>query len=221
MTVWSTYGLSDFLLFSPQTYYRLFELANRDAWPLQAFMLPMGLALLFVLVRRPAWQGRFAAAVLAASWLWVAWGYHWRRYAAINWAAPWFAAGFALEALFLIWAGIFRNRLLREPISPALCRTSVVLYGFALLLYPFVNPLLGHGWAQVELFGIAPDPTVMATLGILLTSNRKRPWILMIIPVFWCAVSGATLWAMAAPNALIPPFAAILTVLFLTVSGKR
>lgn len=221
MTVRATYGLSDLLLFSPDTYYRLFELTNRDVWPLQVLMLLLGIALLFVVLRRPAWQGRFAAAVLAASWLGVAWIYHWQRYAAINWAAPWFAACFALEALLMIWAGIFRNRLLREPISPALRRTGLVLYGFALLLYPLVNPLLGHGWTQVELFGIAPDPTVMATLGILLTSNRKRLWILMIIPACWCAVSGATLWAMAAPNALITPFAAILVVLFLAVSGKR
>ena len=35
MSEWWTYSLSDFLLFSPRTYYRLFELYNVAIWPLQ------------------------------------------------------------------------------------------------------------------------------------------------------------------------------------------
>ncbi len=35
MSEWWTYTLSDFLLFSARTYYRLFELYNRDVWPAQ------------------------------------------------------------------------------------------------------------------------------------------------------------------------------------------
>ena len=34
MSEWWTYTLSDFLLFSPRTYYRLFELHHRALWPL-------------------------------------------------------------------------------------------------------------------------------------------------------------------------------------------
>ena len=33
MAVWLSYTLSDFLLFTPHTYYRLFELYNRAVWP--------------------------------------------------------------------------------------------------------------------------------------------------------------------------------------------
>ena len=35
MSEWWTYTLSDFLLFSPRTYYRLFELYNDEIWPAQ------------------------------------------------------------------------------------------------------------------------------------------------------------------------------------------
>ena len=34
MTEWESYRLSDFLLFSPRTYWRLFELHNEALWPL-------------------------------------------------------------------------------------------------------------------------------------------------------------------------------------------
>jgi hypothetical protein len=33
MSEWWSYTLSDFLLFSPRTYYRLFELHNAEWWP--------------------------------------------------------------------------------------------------------------------------------------------------------------------------------------------
>ena len=33
MSEWWTYRPSDFLLFAPRTYYRLFELYNAEIWP--------------------------------------------------------------------------------------------------------------------------------------------------------------------------------------------
>ena len=42
MSEWWTYHLSDFLLFSPRTYYRLFELYNAAIWPAQIVALGAG-----------------------------------------------------------------------------------------------------------------------------------------------------------------------------------
>ena len=43
MSEWWTYRLSDFLMFSPRTYHRLFELTNAEIWPLQIVTLAAGL----------------------------------------------------------------------------------------------------------------------------------------------------------------------------------
>jgi hypothetical protein len=107
MSEWWTYSLSDLLLFSPRTYYRLFELYNAEIWPLQVAALLLGA----VLLRGPPWRGRAIAAALASCWLWVAWAYLLARYDTINWAARYFAAGFAVEAGLLAWSGILRDRL--------------------------------------------------------------------------------------------------------------
>ena len=45
MSEWWTYRPSDFLLFSPRTYYRLFELYNAEVWPGHVLALALGLAL--------------------------------------------------------------------------------------------------------------------------------------------------------------------------------
>ena len=101
MPEWWTYGLGDFLLFSPRTYYRLIERYNAASWPLHLVGAAAGLSLL-ALHRRitPLWT-RVVCAVLAAAWGWVGWAFLWRRYATINWAAEYFAWGFAAEAVLL------------------------------------------------------------------------------------------------------------------------
>ena len=41
----------------------------------------------------------------------------------------------------------------------------------AMFLYPLIAPALERPWTQSETFGITPDPTAIATLGILLLVN--------------------------------------------------
>ena len=211
-----TYRLSDFLLFSPQTYYRLFELYNKDIWPIQILTLAFGAAITVLVVCKPVWHGRAVTAILSAVWLWVAWAYHLQRYATINWAAHFFAAGFAVEAGLLIWTGIIRGRLVYTSASLALNRAGLGVFIFALVVQPFGGLLLGRSWSQVELFGIAPDPTVVATLGILLRAADRTFWELFIIPVIWCTISGTTLWTMGSPDAFLTPLV-MLVVMVLAV----
>jgi hypothetical protein len=57
---------------------------------------------------------------------------------------------------------------------------------------------------------MAPDPTALATLGVLLIAGVRPAWILWPIPVAWCLVSGTTLWAMDAPEFALVPLLALL-----------
>ncbi|HSS44546.1 MAG TPA: DUF6064 family protein [Thermoanaerobaculia bacterium] len=212
MSEWWTYTLSDFLLFSPQTYYRLFELYNAAIWPAQIVAVGLGLAIWALLRRAAAIRGRLIAAILAGCWLWVAIAFHANRYATINWAAVYFAWGFGLEAALLIWAGTVRGRLVFERPVDLANRAGLWIFLLALAVAPLVGPIIGRGWRQVEIFGVAPDPTAVATLGILLLANGRGSWALIAVPAIWCAISGATLLAMKAPDAWIPALAAVLVV---------
>lgn len=212
MSEWSTYSLSDFLMFAPRTYYRLFELYNDAIWPAQILALALGAVIVVLLERGGDWPGRIVAAILAASWLFVAWAFHLERYATINWAAVYFAAGFALQALLLFWTGVIRGRLSLRTDRHPVDRVGLGLFLFALGGQPVIGRLVGRPWTQAEVFGAAPDPTAVATLGLLLMAHRV-PWAVMVLPLLWCAVSGTTLWTMAAPDALVAPLAAALALL--------
>lgn len=213
MSEWWTYTLSDFLLFSPRTYYRLVEIYNAAIWPAQIVAAALGLAIAWLLARGDMPRGRRAVAgILAGCWLFVAVAFHARRYATINWAAVYFAWAFGLEAAMLLWAGIVRDSFQFNSPAGLPGRSGRALFLFALLMMPLAGPILGRGWKSVETFGTSPDATAVATLGILLFATVGRRWILMTIPALWCAVSGATLLAMKSPDAAIAPLAALLAV---------
>jgi hypothetical protein len=214
MSEWWTYGPRDLLLFSARTYYRLFELYNVELWPLQLLALALGAAVLALGRRGGERAGRAIAVILAVGWAWVAWGFHWQRYASINPAAGYFALAFVVEALLLLGLGGLRGRLLIAPATRLQRRAGLGLLLFALLVFPLMGPLLGRSWTQAEVFGMAPDPTALATLGVLLFAGVRPVWGLFLIPVAWCLVSGATLWAMESPDFAVVPLAVLLAVGF-------
>jgi hypothetical protein len=214
MTEWWTYRLSSFLLFSPHTYYRLLGLYNTAVWPEHVAALVLGLAILALWRRAPHW----IAAIMAGLWCWVAWAWLISRYDSINWAARYFAVGFFVQALLLIATAFLRRPL---KLSPFALRPFVDPFGalgkgvflFALVFYPMIGRLAGRPWIQTEAFGIAPDPTIVATLGLLIAAGRPH-WGLLVIPGLWCLLSGATLWTMESPEAfLLPVLAAAAIVL--------
>ncbi len=212
MSEWWTYRPSDFLLFAPRTYYRLFELYNAEIWPLHIVALFAGVTILLLIRSRIAWRGRLIAAMLAAGWLWIAWAFHWQRYATINWAASYFAVGFAIEAAALLWIGVVRDRLQFDSDQGAAGRTGVAIFVFALVIHPLLTLLAGREWRQLEVFGVTPDPTVVATLGLLLAANRIL-WVALPIPLLWCLVSGLTLSVMSAADAFVLPAVALVVLL--------
>jgi Family of unknown function (DUF6064) len=202
MSEWWKYTITDFLLFSPRTYYRLIERYNEALWPAHLLALGLGLVIIWLLLRPTPWQGRAISVVLGLLWAWVAVEYLWRRYATINWAATYFGWAFLIESLLLAGIGGLRGGLAFRARRTAPAITGVGLFLFALLLYPLVALLGGRGWQQAEVFGLSPDPTVIGTLGLLLlTDGALRRWLLAV-PLLWCLVSGATFWALASPGGL-------------------
>ena len=191
-----TWTLEDLLLFSPQVYWRLFALENESVWPAQPVVLAAGvlLALGFAPNRQPS--GRWLGPVLGAAWLWTGWHFVALRFGTVNWLAPTLAWGFYAEAALLAGLGL-SGRI----VFPRRGRSAWPGVGLlaAALVWPVLAPLDGRPWREAEVIAIAPDPTAIATLGLLALAERSRWTVLLCTgPVLWLAVSVLTLFTMDA-----------------------
>lgn len=194
MSEWWTYRPSDFLMFSPRTYWRLVELYQREVWPVQLLALATGMGLLWLALRRSPAAPRVVCAVLVLAWLWVGWAFHWQRYAAINWGARYVAVAFAVQAALLLALGVFHAGAPGPVQRDGLRAIGLLLAACGVLVYPLAGVLAGRPLAQAEVFGLMPDPTALATMGLLLAAGPRRRGWLIVIPVLWLTVGMATLW---------------------------
>jgi hypothetical protein len=218
MSEWWTYSLSDFLMFSSRSYYRLIESYSTAIWPAHLLALVAGIIVIVAIARPRQHLQRIAALVLAAAWGWVAWAYHLERYAEINTAAPYFAAAFAAQALLLCWLA-YRPANAANA-APAPQPLALGLSGLAILAYPLLALARDGGqWRQAEVFGIVPDPTVVATLGVLLA--WRAPAIFWLIPVSWCLVSGATLMELKIGHSWLLPALALAAAVAQVINRKE
>jgi hypothetical protein len=207
MSEWWTYRPEDFLLFSPRVYWRMFELYNSALWPLHVLTLAAGLIIIMLVAWQPRTSARWLALMLAIPWMF----FLWNRYATINWAAAYVAPAFAVEAMLFLISGPLLDGLAFD--RRGLARwTGYLILAFALAGQPLLAPLQGRGWASSEVFGMAPDPTAIATLGLLLLARGKLLPLLLPIPVLWCLLSGITLRTMGEPQAWAPHAALLLAV---------
>ncbi|GAB4137517.1 MAG: DUF6064 family protein [Sphingomonadales bacterium] len=215
MEDWQTYRLTDFIPFTPDVYWRLLERVNEAYWPLQFAAIALGIAALcLALLGKP----RGVLVLLAPLWLASGIGFHHRFYAELNWAATWFGWVFIIQAALLIVLATF----VRRPLPPRLgvIRLGAVIAIGALLVYPLLAGKFGQGFSHAEILGLHPDPTAIASLGLLLMVLRgPAAWLAFAIPLLWCLIGALTLIALKSDWALLPLAAAALSAGALAVAG--
>lgn len=219
MGEWASYALSDFLLFSPQAYFRQFALINAATFPLPVLFAVLALAVTALAGGGKTWHGRLAAIGLAMLWAGSAWLFHERSYTAINWAAEWFTLGFAVQALALLWLGIAGNALSPPSLAGNAALAVRIVAGLVVLLYPLQAALFGRDWREAETVGISPDATALFTLFVLVLCIGARRTLLLVVPLLWSVIALLTLWTMDAAE--FWSFAALIVAAVIMLSAAR
>ena len=194
LATWSSYRPGDLLMFAPATYLRLFERINLEVWPAQLLFLPL-VAVLLWLARRPERLAhRAAGLMLAAGWAGVIVGFF-RLYAEINLAAPWLAGLFATQALALAALALLGPGLALDNRARR-ARIGLLVTVWGLAGHPLLLLALGRSPAALELAGLAPTPTAITTIGLLLMSRLRHSVAWLVLPILWCLIAALTWWAL-------------------------
>jgi len=174
------------LPFSVTQFVTVFTEYNAAIWPSQLAAYAGGVAAIVLAFRKSRFSGVAIAGILAAFWAFTGIGYQLLSFAPINPAARIFAAAFVVEAVLLLVAGL-RGRLTFAFDGSARSWAGVGLVAWAMVGYPLLGFVFGHGFPNGPVFGLTPCPLAIFTFGMLLLAERP-PRYLAIVPVLWAAI---------------------------------
>jgi hypothetical protein len=197
------------LPYTAEVAFSLFARYLAETWPFAIAVALLTLSLLPIGWRRTPLGGRAAGTLLAIGWLWVGAVYHLGYFANINFAAPLYGGLFVLQATLLAWHGVWRDRLVLRLRGDAAGGIGLALVLLAWIAYPVADALAGHPPDAPRLPGLAPGPTALFTLGLLLNATRPVPLYLLLIPLAWSLVAGFNGWVLAVPADLFLPLPAL------------
>jgi hypothetical protein len=173
------------LPFTTAEFLTIFEHYNEAIWPLHVVAYALGLAAVVLAIRPRRRSDRVIAAILALFWLWMGAVYHLAFFRQINPAAMAFGALFVLQGLAWLGVGIIRPHLSFRASRDALSLLGGAFILYAMVVYPIIGPLLGHGYPRSPSFGVAPCPTTIFTFGLLLWTRVQVPAHVLVIPLLW------------------------------------
>lgn len=207
--------------FTREQFFELFGAYNAAIWPAEVVAYLLGIAAVLALVRPGRAAGQLISAILAILWLWTGLFYHMVYFARINPAAYAFGALFVAQAVLFILAGVSGSRLaFRFAPKPAKL-LGAALIAYALVIYELLGLVAGHGLMQGPLFGVAPCPTVIFTLGVLVLAEPPVPWWLLPIPLAWAVIGTSAALTFGVAEDLGLAVAAVLVLVSLQLAGRQ
>lgn len=201
--------------FTREQFLDVFFAYNAAIWPAQIAAFCLGLVTVSLVFLKPAQATRGIFAILAILWLVNAIGYHAFFFSRINPAAWLFAGSFLLQAMMFA-AAAARPEIMSFQIHRDL-RTACGLaaIGYALLIYPLLGQWAGLGFMGGPMFGVAPCPTTIFTIGLLLLARGRSVLALSVIPILWSLIGFAAAVQLGIPEDLGLPLAGLVLAIVL------
>ncbi len=210
--------------FTIEQFLEVFVTYNTAIWPMQVAALLLGLIAITALWREWPIAARLIPAILALMWAVNGIGYQFLFFTTINPAATVFAVFFVAQAILFAISAISATSLRFETGRDfrTLIGAGCIIYAMA--IYPIIGIWAGHGLMEGPMFGVAPCPTTIFTIGILLLARGKWVVWLSVIPILWSVVGLAAALQLGIPEDFGLPVAGGALFVFLVVDimlGER
>jgi hypothetical protein len=190
------------LPFGIDAFFVVFARYNAAIWPAQLVTYALGaLAIVAFWIDRKR-RKSVILAILTVFWAWNGIVYHWLFFSAINTAAYAFGAIFVMQAALFAGAFFTSSSLHFENAGGLRSFVAWSLIIYAALVYEMLGILAGHGLMGGPLFGVAPCPTTIFTIGLLLLAQGRALFWLSIIPAMWALIGTSAAIFLGVPQDL-------------------
>ena len=193
--------------FTTEQFFAIFADYNVAVWPLQIVGYCFAAVAIIALWSRLRLATEVILSVIALMWALTGIGYHFVFFAAINPAANAFAALFLLQAILFAATITIPNDLRFEVGFNFRTAVGLSFIVYALLIYELLGYWAGHGLMAGPLFGVAPCPTTIFTIGMLFLARGRLVAWLSIIPILWSLIGLAAALQFGAFEDLALPIA--------------
>ena len=173
------------LPFTIDQFFGVFEQYNQAIWPIHIVAYMLGIAAIILTVKKTRYSDQAISVILASFWAWMGIVYHLMYFRTINGAALGFGVLFIIQAIVWLLFGVIRPKLAFQLNTNPYALTGILLIVYAMLIYPLLGTLLGHGYPRSPSFGAAPCPTTIFSFGLLLLTSAKVPKSVLLIPFLW------------------------------------
>src|SRR6056297_3331270 len=190
------------LPFTQDQFLEVFATYNDAIWPVQPLAGLLGVAAVGLVFVGLPWADRAISLILTFFWAFTAIVYHWLHFSEINRAAWIFGALFLLAAAVFFVEGAIRSRIRFAARSDPGGWTGAMLIVYGLVAYPALGLIWTHPYPQTPLFGVAPCPTTIFTIGILLLATHRRPRMLAALPLVWAIIGASAAILLGVPEDL-------------------
>ena len=162
---------------------------NNAIWPLQ--IITYVLAVFFIINSIKKWKisNEINTVIISLLWIWngaitliLVFSEFQKQY--YFWGCLWILQGI----LFLIF-GIFKDKFNYKLQKNWYSYIGILFMLYALVIYPLLGFLKGHGFPNGPIFGVAPCPVVVFTFGALLLVNKKMNISVLFFPLLWAIMS--------------------------------
>lgn len=209
------------MAFTQDEFFAVFAAYNTALWPAWTLAYLLGLVavrLLFVGTRTAA---VWVSLILAVMWAVNGVGYHWFFFAEVNPLARVFAVAFVAQAALLAVAPLPPPGFHYKAALDLRTVAALGLVVFAMVVYPIWSWRAGHAYPAMPMFGVAPCPTTIFTIGLLLLAPWRVARWLVIIPALWALIGGTAAVLLDVPQDFGLMVALLVALLFGLASHSR
>jgi hypothetical protein len=201
--------------FTTEQFMEVFRSYNTAINPLHFLMTMLSIVCIGMIIRKDRFAVSGSLLILGLMWLINGISYHIMFFSRINPIAKVFGGMFILEAVAVMVLAVMSVRQPQVKLSLArrIAGWSLVFYG--VIIYSVIGWLLGHRYPAAPMFGVAPCPTVIYTLGLLLILPKKICLPVFIIPLLWVVVGSFAAFKLGMREDLGLLIAGLVTLFFL------
>jgi Family of unknown function (DUF6064) len=200
--------------FTVEQFLDVFVRFNEAIWPAQLGAYALGALALVLALRGRGRPGKAVPLLLAGAWAFVGAGYHILFFSPVNPVAKVFGTAFLIQAALFAWVGL-RGRLAFGWSGTPRSFVGLALVAYAMVVYPLLGALSGHGYPRAPMFGVTPCPTTIFTFGVLLLAEGAVPAWLLVLPTLWAVVGVSAAVQLGVREDLGLVVAAVLAAAFL------